>query len=394
MRTFSALLAMTLVVGCSGKKGKDSGGDSGNTATIPQIEFNSSVSAKGVSGNLDAETILAHKSTHVVLGAMGLAAADEAVREKLVEHSDGQRTSHCWSGPLIPQSTFTLDYTNCDDAGIAGGMVFNLDPLGPIGLDFRNLVLNDDRIMNGAVGLDHTGADLNRWKAYDTFGDTPTQAIREPINLEIQGQDVEVTLNGGSFLRQVNQNLAVWGVFDITPYGGETTQVLVGGTDAAALDSSSEPADPASLPWSYLTCRCPTAGLMAMDVGFGITEITIDLDDLKASDDGVDDPEMTVEVSATASGPLEARYVTCGEYDITFDGGAGVDFEVSKDELRAGIQSLCDTAVIGDSNRCTALIRAADSLGGPVAVNVGANRLATAVGTRAAVEFDTSYCNP
>lgn len=393
MRTFSALLALTLAVGCSGNKGKDQNPDSGSTVTIPSIEFTDSVSATGVSGNVDADTIKAHQATNVVLGAMGLAAADEAVREKMVEHSDGARSSHCWAGPLIPQSTFTLDYTACDDAGIAGGMVFNLDPLGPIGLDFRNLVFNDDRTMNGAVGLDKTGADLVRWKTYDTIGDTPTPGMRDPINIELGGQDFEITYDGGTFLRELNTNLAVWGVFEVTPYGGEARTVLVGGTDPVALDSNMEPGEPASLPFSYLTCRCPTSGLMAMDLEFNASEISIDIDDLKTSDDGVDDPELTIEVSATASGPVEARYAGCGEYDVVFDGSAGLTFDVSGDEIQAGIQRLCDTAVISDSSRCTGLIQAASSLD-TVSVTVGPNRLANAVATRAGVEFDTSYCNP
>lgn len=391
MRTTTALMAAVLVAGCG--KGTGKGGDSTSTTPVPQITFGDRVSASAIAGEMSSDTELAQAAANTTLGAVGLAFADDSVRSKMLEHVDGNRDSHCWVGPLFPLSQFTLDYTPCEDAGIRGGLIFNEDPLGPVSMNFQGLTFSDSRTVNGAMGFDATGAGQSRWTLYDTVHEQPTPANRSPFDLELDGRAGTLTFDGGAFMRSVNQNTALWGELQFTPYGGAATTILVGGSDAAALRTPSEPAEPASVSFGYLTCRCPTSGLLVMDVGLSVSEITFDLDDLKVEEDGVDDPEASVTVSASTGGPAEIRYVGCGEYETTFTGDTTLEVTLTSSDLRAAVQHLCDTAVITDTSRCNALLMAADATS-EVVVEVGTNKIGNAITDEVAVGFDTAYCRP
>lgn len=392
MRITTALIAAVFVAACG--KGNGKGGDtSTGVPEIPEIHFGDRVSASSIAGELSSETELAQKAVNTTLGAVGLAFADESVRGKMLGHVDGNRSSHCWNGPLFPLSTFTLDYTPCEDAGIRGGMIFNEDPLGPVSMNFQGLTFSETRTMSGAMGFDATGAGLSRWTLYDTVHDQPIPANRSPFSLELDGRQGSLVYDGGAFMRSVNQNTAMWGVLQYTPYGGAATEILVGGSDATALRGPSEPAEPASLSFGYLTCRCPTAGLLVMDVAIDVSELRFDLDDLKLEDDGVDDPEVKVDATSVASGATEIRYVDCGAYEATFTGDTTLEVSLGSTELRAAVQHLCDTAVITDSARCNALLMAADEVS-EVVVEVGTNKIGNAISDEVAVGFDTAYCRP
>ncbi len=392
MRVSVAVLAAAVAAGCGkGGSGEDSGTGTGGT-TAPSLSFKAQVNSKAVSGGVTAAGVDAQRATNLLMGAIGLAFADGRVRAGLAGIAD-PGTQVCWYGPGIPQSYFTLDYTPCEDQGISGGLIFNDDPLGPVGLDFKNVGFGGTRHIDGAVGLDDTGAENLHWAAYDTDGDQPVSTNRIPFDVTVDGVEGTLTFDGGVFLRALNNNTAAWGVVQFQPYGGDPVQVLVGGTDAAALTGAQEAPEPASLTWAYESCRCPTVGLYAMELTYEVREVDFDLDDLLEGDDAVDDPVVTLQAGGEVSGPVEARMTDCGEWDIAFTGEATLDVPVSSDELKDAIQNLCDTAVIADGERCTALLLAADKVS-EVTVQVGANRLANAIANDAAIDFDNAYCRP
>lgn len=394
MRAFTAVLALAFVAGC-GKGGKsDDTGTGGGTNKIPEIEFGDAANAKAVRGSITDDAVTAQAATNLLLGAIGLAFSDHAVQEKMGDHVDPNRDHNCWTSPDFPLSTFTLDYTDClDDFGISGGLIFNDDPLGPNSFDFKTITFNDTRTINGGVGFDATGASNLHWTVYDTVAAAPTPDTRVPLDVTIDGREGTITYDGGGFMRLLNANYAAWGVIEWTPYGGNPATVLVGSTNAAELTLPDEPAEPASLSNAYETCRCPTNGLMSLEVGYELEEVDVDLDDLKTTDDGVDDPEVVLFVSGGTSGQIEARNTACGEWENTYMGTDEVQVEVSSDDLQDAIQLLCDTAVITDGARCTGLRQAAANISS-ITVTVGTNRLATAIEQETNVSFDTAYCRP
>jgi hypothetical protein len=392
------------LLGCNGDKQKD--GHTGDTDTTPgpiAFDFVPSVRARRYEAAIAPEVIEAHQASSTFLSAIGVVAADPKVQDRFASNGEGGVADFragaldCWERPEFPMFSFTLDYSNCAEYLMAGGVYVEDHPSGPLLFSFLDFSV-DERTVGGTVSFDTRGAypEPQFWQMYPTNADDPGIENPADINVSLRTESGSVRFpsqyTGGATIDFLNQQLSVWGVFTTGDAKNRVT-VVHGAVDAADVPPDDpRDADVLSLPLNWLSCRCPTAGTETYDMPLHFSEVIIDIDDLEVEPDDVDDPDLVIPVDYDLVGKGILERTGCGEYDVTFD-APPAEIVLSSERLVGVISFQCDTLAINDVARCNALIAAARELGELVVEIQEADATATAL---AAVEqeFDTDYCRP
>lgn len=398
----ASLCALWLVFACT--DGKDTGDDGNNDTSDPggpqTFTFKQNVSADVYEAAVAPEAIEAHQVSSMLLASAAVVAADDKVQDRLNTDGGGdiqpsfRGALDCWTRPEFPMFSFSIDYTNCGNYQMSGGVFVNDHPSGPLLFEFEAFKITD-REIGGVLALDTTDAYPSPlyWTAYNTEGDDPEPGNDVKIGVKLDSELYGVSYWGGASVDFINQEWSMWGVATMGPE--EAPIEVVHGweyvEDAEAEDPTSGNVMKSSLNW--LECRCPQSGTMSLEMPLQFSSVRIDIDDLEDVPDVIDDPEMDIEVNFELSGRGVMTATGCGSYDVDYRPQTEtVEIPISKDQLTGAISFQCATLAINDEQRCDALLAAAGNLPGDLLVSVS-QEAATATAL-AAVEqdFDTAWC--
>jgi hypothetical protein len=370
----------------------------------PSFDFVTSVRARSFEAAIDPEVVALHKASSALVSAVSVVAADPKVQDRLVTNGGGGgafRTGSldCWTRPQFPMFSFTLDYTDCGQYAMDGGVFVEDHPSGPLLFSFLNWQV-DERTVGGTFAFNTTDAfpDPLYWRNYATDASDPSAendvAIGITVPTDSGSQKFSIEYTGGSTVDTLLTELSLWGVLTTKRADGSDVNVILGGTRAEDVPSDDpRDADVLRTPLNWLACRCPTSGTSTYDMPLHFTEVVLDIDDLEVEPDDVDDPDLVIPVDFDLLGTGVLAHTACGEYDVTYDSDDAT-FVLPTDRLIGVLSFQCETLAINDPVRCQALIDAARGLEAGLEIQIPkADATATALGA-VQDQFDTDYCLP
>lgn len=351
MRWTSLVVFALGITGCKGDEPIDTG-----PPDEPPFEYDLSTQARVLSASVELpqSAVDAHAAVTTLMSVSLMAAAEPYVQN--VMGHPAAPDEFCWKLSNEQYTTFDIQYSSCKNIIATDGSLRVRQVLeGYKAFEFLGLNVNG-RKLGGALGFDGTGAPPLSFTTYDTLADDPAPDSRSPVGININGAMYSINWDGGMALDPEGGRFRSWGVGEIGSLAGLTT-VRVGGTDADELTSATAPADALSGSLNYADCRCPDDGVMAYELPIDVVNIIVDLDDLQPVDDGVDDPQLDMDVLGTVQGEFVVDTTGCGEYalDVTLSEST-VLVPVSGLIVGAAIQKQCDALLINDDEKCAALV--------------------------------------
>lgn len=364
--------------------------------------FNPSVAATGYAATVAPEAIDVHRASSMLLASTGVVVADEKVQDRLTVDGAGgvdfrANALRCWERPEFPMFSFSIDYTGCSAYNMAGGVFVTDHASGPLLFVFEDFNIakgSTDRTVGGTLALDTRGAYPQPlyWQAYNTDQSNPSLDNPVQIGVDIDRSLHGLSYSGGMSIDYDQQEWSTWGIATIG-VGEDALTVVHGGRlpDDVAPDEPSG-ADVLKTPLNWLSCRCPTSGIEALDMPLEFTSVTVDVDDLEDVPDDIDDPEMSIPVSFELFGQGVLTHTGCGAYDVEYQTQA-VEIPLSVDQLVGSVSYLCATFAVPDQQRCAAMVAAAANLGGDLKVQISQEDATATALAAVQADFDTSWCS-
>jgi hypothetical protein len=371
MGNVRGLVLAAALVACNGDKDNkpDGNTETGGPTGPLHFTFLDRIPAEEYDSEIAPEALRAHQVSTMVLSAPAVVAADESVQDRLNTDGGGgavldlrAAAGACWYREPFPMFSFPIDYTNCSNYDMGGGVFVNDHPSGPLLFEFENFQIKE-REIGGVYALDVQGAypEPLYWQAYNT--DVTNPGVDNPVQLGVMvdGESFGVSYSGGASVDFVTQEWATWGVMTIDG-GTEPIQVVHGAATAAEV-APDEPTgtDVMKSSLNWLSCRCPTSGIQAQDLPLHFTSVTIDIDTLEDVPDTIDDPSFEIEVDYDLPGRAVLTHTGCGTYGVDYTSELG-EVEVDVDKIIGAISFQCATLAIDDEERCAALLDAANRL--------------------------------
>ena len=400
------IVRLTLVLmaggcGSADKGGPDPAEDTSSVASEVQIDFVSSVDAGKVEGDIDAEAVRAHEIAETLSASVALLTADVNVQALLnTDNGSSDNVSlkpPCWGYVGVTRPTeITMDYTSCFDFGIEGGAFVRDHPSGPVLFDFKNLKIGGREVV-GTLALEALDAP-NGWRVYESDSITPTLDNRVPLGVTVGGYTSGARFEGSAELDLAGPSpLEVstwwqWGSITIEDAYG-AVEVLQGAGDAAEVDPSAKPdrATAAGVPVNWLTCRCPTSGALSYDATWTATQVEVDIDDLKVTEDDFDDPTILVDVELPVSATASLVAEGCGEWVADWPISGDLVHTITGQQLFSLIEVQCNTRAIEDEAHCAALLDAASALES-VDIRIGESKLSNQASRALEQAIDSGFC--
>ena len=404
------LVLFVALAGCKGDNGDDPDADTDTGDGGPaSFEFRSSVTAVEYAALVAPEAIAAHRASSMMLASTAIVVADEKVQDRL--NTDGAGSSEterggdawrpgaldCWVRPQFPMFSFTIDYTPCEDTYfMSGGVFVNDHPSGPLLFEYNNFQIQGPgtlREIGGVLALDTRGAfpEPLYWEIYNTDSDNPAPDNLVPLGIEIDRVLYGVSYTGGASVDFLNQQWSMWGVATIGPEENPYTVVHGGRVPEDVSPDDPSGADVLKTPLNWLECRCPTSGVSALDMPLEIATVTVDIDDLEAEPDDIDDPTMAIPVNFELSGQAVLTAKGCGEYDVEYQ-TQDVAIPVTRDQLVGALSFQCATFAVEGELRCQAMVAAANQLEGDLTIEVRPEDATATALDAVEQDFDTSWC--
>lgn len=407
VRHFVLLVAL---VGCKGDDGdgNDADTDTGDDGPV-SFTFVDSVTAVGYDAQVAPEAIAAHQVSSMLLASTAIVVADEKVQDRL--NTDGAGSSEterfgdgfrpgaldCWQRPQFPMFSFTIDYTTCADSYLMSGGVFvNDHPSGPLLFEYNNFQFTGPgtiREMGGVLALDTRGAfpEPLYWEIYNTDSDNPAPDNLVPLGIEIDRVLYGVSYTGGASVDFLNQQWSMWGVATIGPAEDPITVVHGGRVPEDVAPDDPSGADVLKTPLNWLECRCPTSGVSTLDMPLDIATVTVDIDDLEAEPDDIDDPTMEIPVNFSLEGQGILTTTGCGEYDVEYQ-TQSVAIPVTRDQLVGALSFQCATFAVEGELRCAAMVAAANQIAQDLTIEVRQEDATATALDAVEQDFDTAWC--
>lgn len=353
MRSF---LAVFLVVGCGGKD------DEGELP--PPITLKSGAEADEVSAQLDPGTQALLEAENAISMFLDLLISDNTVKSTF--WVDGElgvapvaALAPCWTVPTpgVAGFEYDVDLGGCSTEGFAGIVNVENTAAGPVVLTFSNTTVLD-WTLTGAIAFDYTAAGDATWHVYSS----DASGAPAPLSVLPKNGSLSLTIDGGMQVDDSSSGYDWWGSWsDGTSTIGVGAAAGVAATDAKPatwLDYSFMPAE----------CACQQSGDVVITDGVSVTEVSVDLDELETTDDGVDDPSILFATTAAVTGGAAlARGEECGRFDATIVADTQ-QLTFTEAQLKAGFQAACDLNAINDDGKCTRLQEAA--VGASVTITV------------------------
>lgn len=380
MRAWSTVWVMLFAGACGGGKGP--GSDTDDLA--PVVDLATEASALEVEVEVAGDLVEAQRAVSTILAAQLAAVLDPNVHLTLGVPAK-TAAAPCWtSGPL--QTAFSVDYKQCGSLGLGGVLHVHDHAFAPLTLSFLQFKVND-RQVDGVMALDG-GAEGGFFSTWDTTSADPGPESRAPFGVQTGFAASGLSWEGGLELDTTGNRLAQWGVASVEGSEGTVRTIRVGGTDAASLLGDGAPEDPLEASLSYATCRCPSQGTIAYELDGRITRLLIDLDDLEAQDDGIDDPELRIPIELPLTGDAVVETVGCGQYEVSMDLDP-IEVPVAGAQVATRIQAQCDALAI-EASRCEALVATASAK--DFRFTIPPDTLLPAVQAAVNIQFDGSWC--
>ena len=354
MRCF---LAVFLVMGCGGKD------DEGELP--PPITLESAAAATEVSAQLDAGTQALLEAENAISMFLDLLISDNTVKSTFwIDGELGiapvEALDPCWSVPTpgVAGFEYDVDLGGCSTEGFAGIINVENTAAGPVIMTFSNTTVLD-WTLTGTIAFDYTSAGDGTWHVYSS----DASGAAAPLSVAPKSGSLSLTIDGGMQVGATGDAYDWWGSWT------DGTSTIGIGAAAGVAATDTKPATWLDYDFMPAECACQQSGDVVVTDGVTLTEISVDLDDLETTDDGVDDPPILFASSAAvAGGAALGRGETCGSFDANVVGEADVELTFTEAELKAGFQAACDLNAINDEGKCTRLQEAA--VGATVTITV------------------------
>ena len=399
MRPSILALLPTLAVlsACNGDDGPPGGGDTDTDTDVrPDFVYKAEAGAVAYSAALTPDTIAAHQMSNMFLASVAIVSSDEKVGDQLNTDGEGPGFTptgdfECWSRPQFPMWSFDISFEPCvKQFAMSGGVTIEDHPSGPLLFGYNNFTV-DERTLGGTLAFDTRDAvdAPMHWRTYNTDSTNPSPANPVQLGITTEGFTSGASWDGATQVDLQNRELTSWGVLTLRPGNRDFTIVHGGRTAADVPTDEAAPAGAVGNSLTWQTCRCPTSGLSTYELDIQYTELTFDLDSLEQVDDGVDDPEVIIDVEHTVSATATLNYTGCGEYDVDFEGDA-TSFTVDNDAVSAYLSYLCDIAAI-PADRCLGVVQGARDVG-DFTVEVSREEVLAVAQTTVEENFDKTWC--
>jgi len=394
----AALVAVLAGAACNGDDGPGTTGpgDTGVTYPDPTYEYEAVITEKDLTAGLSDDAIAAHQMSNMFLASAALVSSDEKVGDQL--NTDGQGPGftptgdfECWTRPQFPMWSFDISYETCaKQFEISGGVTIEDHPSGPLLYNYNSFSVAN-RVLGGTLAFDTRDAfdSEMHWQTYNTDSNSPGPDNPVQLGIETGGFTSGASWEGGTEADLNARTMKMWGVLTLRPGARDFTIVHGGRTaeDVPADEAAPATAVENSLVWQ--TCRCPTSGQSTYDLDINYSKVVFDLDAIEKVDDGVDDPNVEIEVEHTVSATATLTYTGCGEYDLDFEGEA-TSFDIDNDAVSAYLSYLCEIAAI-PSDRCLGVVQGASD-NDTYTVEVTKDEVLAVAQEAVEANFDKAWC--
>ncbi|MBN2800749.1 MAG: hypothetical protein JXX28_16530 [Deltaproteobacteria bacterium] len=369
----------------------------GDTAAM-DVEFEASGPGAGLACDAPAGTAEALDAQSAVEGAMSVVLSDEELQRDFLEVSDGGRRAlddSCYTRTRVGVGELLFDLAGCADQGMSGTVTVERQLAGPLLVHFNDDFAVKTYDVDGTVALDRVSGEGASWTVFSA--DAEGTAGEAPLRLTGPDGPTELEVQGVVKVDAVGSEVKLWGSFAATT-GGTTSTFYAGGTDQDVVTQASPPVEAVLYGISPVTCLCPQGGLVAGEVSFSMTEVTIDLDAYKKRNQDEDlIPELTVPVEVALSGAVEVRFTGCGTYELVFNPEEGAEPAVvlSLEAVSGALDAACEDGTMPEE-ACTLARGAVSYLSGvgtsELTVSYDASAVEGAAAQAVAAAWDTAFC--
>lgn len=371
-------LIIALAVGCSGGNDKD---DTADEVVPTDFGAAPSATASATVATVDPVDTRAWEAVNTLWAAVAISSTDVQIHGLMSNNAPaagpppagGPRGGPCWEVQgVFPASKSVVFDTPCQQLQIYGKVDVDDLPSGPMRMRFSAPLPGEEfeldrRNVLGALRFAPVGQ--TRWTI---GGGEPTSAAPGPspvVVIDDVSHTVDLEARGQALFG--SSQLAFWGIATVSTTTGSSTLRFGATTDAQAESLTSSPAS-SRYDFFPASCRCASAGSSSFaSTTLTLTEVVVDLDDLKATDDGRDDPAISLTVDVAIPGELliAPSGERCGGFVAQFAGNT-TEITVPGQALAAAIDDACTFRDINDADACDSL-RAGAALVTEVTVSVG-----------------------